>query len=161
MKTGDMIDRQPVWWQVSQGGPLSRPFFIVTGTFFVSLTYVGILLPGVPQAVFLLAAVACYARASKRLEHWLVANRLFGGQLERVREQGFITGMAARIFKSRRFWCIVAAKLLILGAVLYHFFGGTGIVITLLFFVGKLTVVGGTLYLAESIWRGSLSATES
>lgn len=38
----------------------------------------GVILPGLPTAPFVLIAAACYVRSSERLYRWLVTNRVFG-----------------------------------------------------------------------------------
>lgn len=58
--------------------PLVRGLLIAAGSLCVVLGLIGILLPLLPTTPFLLLAAACYARASRRFYHWLLANRTFG-----------------------------------------------------------------------------------
>jgi uncharacterized membrane protein YbaN (DUF454 family) len=57
---------------------VKRLFFIVFGTFFLMIGFIGIIIPVLPTTPFLLLAAACYIRGSERLHHWLVNNRIFG-----------------------------------------------------------------------------------
>ncbi|MCL0034294.1 YbaN family protein [Thermodesulfovibrionales bacterium] len=156
MKGENVLKHESLRCQKIRSGPFGRVFFIVAGTIFVGLAGIGILLPGVPQIVFLLLAVACYVRGSKRLTHWLLTNRLFGRQLEHVRKHGLITGRASKILKSWWFRFIVLVKISLLSLLLYHFFGGMGVIIILLVFIAKFALVIGSLYLVRSIWREPL-----
>ena len=133
---------------------LIRLLFVMIGTIFVGLAYIATLLPVVPQSPFLLTALACYSKGSERLENWLLNNRLFGRYLKNIRENGFFK---EKIWKNKWFWGIVIAKVSILGIVLYHIFGSTGIIITLLIFVGKLALFLTSIYISERIWRTPIS----
>jgi uncharacterized membrane protein YbaN (DUF454 family) len=65
---------------------LVRGILVVLGTCFVGLGILGIFLPLLPTTPFLLLAVACYARSSKRFYDWLLNNRLFGSYIRNYRE---------------------------------------------------------------------------
>lgn len=55
-----------------------RFLLIFVGTVCVALGIIGIFIPGLPTTPFLLAAAACYAKASERFYNWLMNNRYFG-----------------------------------------------------------------------------------
>ena len=57
---------------------LVRFLWIVLGSIFVAIGYIGIFVPGLPTTIFLILASACYIRSSKRLYEWLINNKLFG-----------------------------------------------------------------------------------
>lgn len=64
------VDRHP--------SQLVRVVLVVVGTVFVAAGVAGIFLPVLPTTPFLLAAAACYARASRRFYNALLNNRVFG-----------------------------------------------------------------------------------
>lgn len=59
-----------------------------------ALGFAGVLVPGMPTTVFVLAASYFFARSSPRLENWLLAHRRLGPPLRRFRETGGMTGAA-------------------------------------------------------------------
>lgn len=63
-----------------------RVVLIITGTFFVGLGVLGILLPVLPTTPFLLLAAACYARSSKRFYDWLLNNKWVGSYIKNYQE---------------------------------------------------------------------------
>lgn len=58
-----------------------RILFNIVGTVAVILGVIGIVLPLLPTTPFLLLALACYMRGSRRMARWMVSNRLFGRYL--------------------------------------------------------------------------------
>lgn len=65
---------------------LIRLILIIAGTFFLGLGILGIFLPILPTTPFLLLTAACYARSSRRLNDWLLNNKLFGNYIKNYRE---------------------------------------------------------------------------
>src|SRR5690625_3940532 len=61
--------------------PLARFFFNLIGTLSVSLGVLVVFLPLLPTTPFLLLALACYMRGSKKMAHWLLTNKYFGESL--------------------------------------------------------------------------------
>lgn len=61
--------------------------WVALGTLFVVLGTIGIFLPLLPTTPFLLLAVTCYTRGSKRLYGWLLSNRWFGNYIRSYREK--------------------------------------------------------------------------
>lgn len=83
------------------GGPVPAPVVFrwalaMTGVFFVGLGAVGVLVPGFPTTVFLIAACWCFARSCPWLEDRLVRNRFFGPFL-RYLQPGAVMPMRARL----------------------------------------------------------------
>jgi uncharacterized membrane protein YbaN (DUF454 family) len=58
----------------------------ITGTVFLIIGGVGIILPLLPTTPFLLLALACYAKSSKRLYNWLLYNKWFGEYIKNWHE---------------------------------------------------------------------------
>jgi len=77
--------------------PRGRPriLWAVAGSFFVGLSGLGVILPGLPTAPFVLLAGYCYLRGSERLYVWLVNHRVFGRFVEE-------TGTGVRIARKAR-----------------------------------------------------------
>ena len=65
---------------------IKRILLITCGTLCVIVGVLGILLPVVPPAPFLLLAAFCYARSSEPFYTWLVSNRWFGQYIRNYRE---------------------------------------------------------------------------
>ena len=56
----------------------------------LTLGIIGAFLPVMPTVPFLIVAAACFARSSRRLEAWLLAQPHFGPLLRNWRERGAI-----------------------------------------------------------------------
>jgi uncharacterized protein len=54
----------------------------------VALAVAGVLVPGLPTTVFVLAASYCFSRSSPRFERWLRENPWLGPSLQRVARAG-------------------------------------------------------------------------
>jgi len=54
-----------------------RPLFFVAGTVSLALGTIFIVLPLLPTTPFLLLALACYCRSSKRMIKWVLNNKYF------------------------------------------------------------------------------------
>lgn len=70
---------------------------LVAGWVFVGLGIIGAFLPVMPTTIFMIAALACFAKASPRFEQWLLAHPRFGPPLRAWREEGAISTRAKRI----------------------------------------------------------------
>ncbi|MCK1511264.1 YbaN family protein [Bradyrhizobium sp. 190] len=58
-----------------------RIIYFCLGWVMVALGVIGLVMPLMPGVVFLIAAVACFARSSPRLEAWLLDHPTFGKPL--------------------------------------------------------------------------------
>ncbi|UTW52406.1 YbaN family protein [bacterium SCSIO 12827] len=70
---------------------------IVLGWGFVALGVVGVILPVLPTTPFMLIALWCFARSSKRFHDWLYHHRLFGPPLRKWDRYGVIP-VSAKVF---------------------------------------------------------------
>lgn len=59
-------------------GPLTRGLWVTIGTIFMAVGAIGVFVPLLPTAPFLLLAAACYMRGSERLHRWLLGHRVLG-----------------------------------------------------------------------------------
>ena len=66
---------------------LTRGILIIAGFVFTGLGLIGIFLPLLPTTPFLLLAVACFARSSKRHHSWLMDNKWFGSFIKDYHEK--------------------------------------------------------------------------
>jgi uncharacterized membrane protein YbaN (DUF454 family) len=55
-----------------------RGILIISGTIFVGIGMIGIIVPILPTTPFLLLAAACYLRSSEKFYNWLLNNKRFG-----------------------------------------------------------------------------------
>jgi uncharacterized membrane protein YbaN (DUF454 family) len=67
---------------------VSNVLFVTVGFLFLGLGIVGIALPILPTTPFLLLASFCFLKGSKRLHHWLMANKHFGPRIKRITAVG-------------------------------------------------------------------------
>jgi uncharacterized membrane protein YbaN (DUF454 family) len=59
----------------------ARPVFLFLGFLFTGLGFLGATLPLLPTVPFLIVALFCFSKSSKKFHDWLYNHRLFGGQL--------------------------------------------------------------------------------
>jgi uncharacterized membrane protein YbaN (DUF454 family) len=70
--------------------PTSRALWLTVGCVAVALGAIGVVLPLLPTTPFLIVAAWCFARSSRRLHRWLLANRHFGPLIRNWQENGAI-----------------------------------------------------------------------
>ena len=65
---------------------MMRLVFAGSGTLFVGIGLVGVVLPVLPTTPFMLLAAGCYVRASPRFYSWLLNTRAFGPLIREWRQ---------------------------------------------------------------------------
>ncbi len=85
---------------------LFKWILITTGTVFVGLGIIGIILPILPTTPFLLLAAACYARSSKRFYNWLINNKWIGTYIKNYRE-GKGVPLKIKVFTISLLWITI------------------------------------------------------
>lgn len=68
-----------------------RWLWFASGWLMLALGAIGALLPVMPTTIFLILAVACFARSSPKFERRLLAHPRYGPALRLWREQGAVT----------------------------------------------------------------------
>jgi uncharacterized membrane protein YbaN (DUF454 family) len=96
---------------------LGRILWTVAGTFFLMIGLIGIALPVLPTTPFLLLAVACYLRGSRRMYNWLLGNRIFGKYLKDYYEKKGVP-MIVKIGSVILLWCSTGLSIMIIGDLL-------------------------------------------
>lgn len=71
--------------------------WLIAGSVFTGLAFVGVVLPLVPTTPFLLLAAFCFARSSPALRKWLYEHKLFGPLLRDWELYGAISRRAKAI----------------------------------------------------------------
>ena len=74
-----------------------RPILFTLGCLSTSIGVIGLVLPGLPGTVFLIAAAWCFTRSSPRFEAWLLEHRTLGPPVRQWRATRSIP-RAAKIF---------------------------------------------------------------
>lgn len=57
---------------------MRKGIFFVLGWICLIMAYIGLVTPGIPFSIFLVGAAYCFARSSKRMEHWIYNHKHFG-----------------------------------------------------------------------------------
>ncbi len=95
---------------------MRKKVYLVLGLLFTAIGIVGIFIPLLPTADFLLIALWFFARSSRRLENWLLHHRIFGKYVYDLWVRGGMT-------KNAKTKAVVAmSAVLLLSAVVMPFF---------------------------------------
>jgi uncharacterized protein len=57
---------------------LKKLFWNVLGFICLGLAYIGVIMPGFPYSIWVVAAAYCFSKGSERMHRWLYNHRLFG-----------------------------------------------------------------------------------
>ena len=91
---------------------LTRVILVIAGSVFTGLGLLGIFLPLLPTTPFLLLAVACYAKSSKRCHFWLLDNKWFGSFIKDYHEKKGIT-LRVKIISISLLWISISYSVLL------------------------------------------------
>ena len=80
--------------------------YILLGSLFVALGFIGILVPGLPTTPFLLLASGCFLKSSKRLHSWLIKHKLLGKYIKSFQATGAIP-KGIKIFSITMMWIMI------------------------------------------------------
>jgi len=65
---------------------IKKGILVVSGTFFLFLGIIGIVIPLLPTTPFLLLAAACYIRGSEKFYNWLIKKKWVGKYIKNYQE---------------------------------------------------------------------------
>lgn len=105
--------------------------FFLLGWFCLVMTYVGLVTPGIPFSIFLVAAAYCFARSSKKMESWLYGHPQFGPFL--------INWERKRVFPQKGKYAMIAVML-------------SSLAIMTVFIPWKAVIYSGTMMLLVAVW---------
>ena len=110
----------------------ARWTFFAVGWVFFALGVIGALLPALPTTPFMLLALWCFSRSSKRFHDWLYHHRIFGPRLQDWHEHrviplpvklvawGSMTASTAfMVYRKVPWWAIAAAVSIMLGGAIF------------------------------------------
>ena len=117
-----------------------RAFFVVLGLLSLGVGAIGVVVPGLPTTVFVLAAVYFFARGNPRLECWVREHRVFGAYL-RLGQRGM--PRRARVTAIILMWTAITLSVIALG-------GGGPVLPIVIVVLG----VAGTAYLTFGLRGG-------
>jgi uncharacterized membrane protein YbaN (DUF454 family) len=79
----------------------------------VALAVAGVMLPGLPTTVFVLAASYCFSRSSPRFERWLRDNPWLGPPLQRFASGGGLSPSAKRAALTAMWTAVLLSSVLL------------------------------------------------
>ncbi len=69
---------------------IKRALWLTCGLISLIIGIVGVFLPLLPTTPFVLLSAVCFSRSSKRLHHWLLTHKVFGGLISDWEKHGVI-----------------------------------------------------------------------
>jgi uncharacterized protein len=102
---------------MKSSGQVKRGAWVALGTVMVGIGGVGVVLPLLPTTPFLLLAVFCYARGSRRLHDWLLSSRYLGAYI-RAYERREKLGWETAIITLAILWAGMTLSLILIDSVM-------------------------------------------
>jgi uncharacterized membrane protein YbaN (DUF454 family) len=96
-------------------GTPARLMYVSLGWCAVALAIAGVLVPGLPATVFVLAASYCFSRSSPRFESWLRENRWLGPPLRRFARDGGMPPSAKRAALTAMWTAVLLSSVVLVG----------------------------------------------
>lgn len=90
---------------------IKKTLFILLGSIFTGLAFLGIFLPLLPTTPFLLLAAFFFLRSSERLYHWLLNHKIFGKYLQNYLDNRSIP-LKIKIFTLFLLWVTILSTVL-------------------------------------------------
>lgn len=78
---------------------MKKLFWNVLGFVCLGLAYVGVIMPGFPYSIWVVAAAYCFSKGSERMHRWLMNHKLFGPFLTNWGEK--------RVFPTKMKWFMI------------------------------------------------------
>ena len=98
---------------VIKSSRIGKILWFIAGSFFLIIGIIGIVIPLLPTTPFLLLALTCYFRSSKRMYRWMLDNRIFGKYLTDYYE-GKGVSVKVKIGTISLLWAVLIASILII-----------------------------------------------
>jgi len=102
---------------------LKKKLYIAFGFLAVALAIIGVFIPGLPTVPFLLVALFCFERSSKKYHDMIMNNKYFGPVLQdyyKIKAISFLScGMAFSIYKIQNLHARIALAVVWLGVAIH------------------------------------------
>jgi uncharacterized protein len=90
---------------------MKKYLLIAAGFLSLGTGVVGIFLPILPTAPFLLLAAACFLKSSKSLYKWLIGHKIFGKYIENYIKYKAVS-IKSKIFSIATLWIVISLSIL-------------------------------------------------
>jgi uncharacterized protein len=118
-----------------RAGHLARLAFIGAGGFFLGIGIIGIVLPVLPTAPFLLIAGLFFGKSSRKLHNWIRTSKLTGESYKRIiNREGMTLSLKLGILAFAWTMLLLAAIFLAKSTAMRIVYPSLGVIKTLLFF---------------------------
>ncbi len=91
---------------------MGRLLFVVFGSLFLVLGFIGVIVPGLPTTPFLLLSAACYVRSSKRLHSWLLNHKIFGKFIRDFQEKRSVS-IKSKVISLLIMWLMISLSVFV------------------------------------------------
>lgn len=92
---------------------MSKIIYVAIGSVFLSIGFIGIVIPGLPSTPFFIISAACYLRSSSRLYKWMINHRLFGKYIKMYYKHRAMT-VRSKIISLLIMWTMISISVFII-----------------------------------------------